>query len=403
MKERSVTERERRAMKRLVAYSFCAVALLSATLWILVASLGRVDGRTKTSPGTPTALVSVGAPRSQLDLKRMFSRMSASYSDGERRVYEPVTLSHRESVAKRIESGESVGLSVEEVIYIISDSVAAYGNHDIINLVGRNGEADVRIYPERELINGYEPYHVTAAERIDDITEIILYRLRALSSPDRIRETESGYVYTPQSRSREDGERVFIIDLSEGKVVERVVFCPDSGRKIEVFPYPSLKDDADSKVILESPRVATEEEVELIRRGGYDPDDCRNITPKHWYERTDLRLFVSGGRVVIIDPTEKRAVDTLLKGQKFTSAAICGDGEVKVYFTSSDNNGGSALWCYSEGEIAELYKSGADYLGVYESYDGESVELYEAEKKENAKYMTLLIRNGNCIWSSRMR
>ncbi len=400
MKEKSTVKRDKRAMRRLFVYGVCAVAVFCVTLWLLVASLGRVDGRQKTSQSTPTALVSVGAPRSQLDLKRMFSRMSDSYYEGERRVYEPITLSHRETVSKRVESGESIGLSVEEVIYVISDSVTAYGEYDVINLVGRNGEADLRIYPERELINGYEPYHVTASERIDDITEIILYRLSALSSSDRVRKNENGYVYVPNSPSRDNGEKLFIIDLTEGETENRIVFCPDGVRQIEVFPYPSLKDDAASTVIRENPRRATEDEAELLRLYGYDPSDCRNITPKHWYEYTELRLFVSGGRVVILDPGAKKATDTLPTGHKFTSAAICGDGEVKLYFTSSYTDG-SSLLCYSAGEITEIYKCEYEYLGVYESLDGESVELYEADKKENAKYMTQLTRRGECLWMGR--
>ena len=389
-------------MKRLLIYSLCAIVTFSVVLGLLVASLGRVDGQLKTSPGTPTALVSIGAPRSQLELKRMFSRMSASYFEGDRRVYEPITLSHRETVAAKVESGESVGLSVEEVIYIISNSVAVYSEYDVINLVGRNGEADERIYPERELINGYESYHVTAAERINDITAIIVYRLMALSSADRIKFTENGCEYIPVNRSREESERVFIIDLTDGKLSERIVFCPDSGRHVEVFPYSSLKNDADSKILKESSRRATEVEAELIRQGGYDPDECRNITPRHWYERTDLRLFVSGGLVIIVDPASKRVIDTLPRGQKFTSVAICGDYDPSVYFTSSDSDG-SALWRYSEGKITEIYRSDAEYLGIYESYDGEYVELYETVKSENGKYMTLLIRKGNCLWASRMR
>lgn len=400
MKEKSTIKGYKRSMRRLFVYGACAVAVFCVTLWILVASLGRVDGRLKTSQSTPTALVSVGAPRSQLDLKRMFSRMSSSYYEGDRRVYEPITLSHRESVSKRIEAGESIGLSVEEVIYVISDSVASYGAYDVINLVGRNGEADLRIYPEGELINGYEPYHVTAAERIDDITEIILYRLSALSSSDRVRKKENGYIYVPNSPSRDNVEKLFVIDTTAGTIESRIVFCPDDVRRIEVFPYPSLKDDAASTIIRENPRRTTEDEAELLRSYGYDPSDCRNITPKHWYEYTDLRLFVSGGRVVILDPQIQRAVNTLPTDQKFTSAAICGDGEVKLYFTSSYVDG-SSLLCYSAGEITEIHRCDGEYLGIYESFDGEGVELYEADKKENAKYMTLLIRRGECLWTGR--
>ena len=401
MKGTGVSERDRRITMRLLACSLAAVILLCALLSLLVASLGRVDVRTKTSPGTPTALVSVGAPRSQLELKRMFSRMSRSYLEGDRRVCEPITHDYKEYVDRRIASGESVGLSVEEVIYVITDSVSIYGNHDVINLVGVDGEADARIYPERELINGYEPYHVTAVERINDITEIIAYRLLSLSSPERLRRTEHGYEYFPLDSRSEDSGSVFIIDLSVGEIDERVVFFPDTVRRIEVFPSPSIKEDADSKLILENPRKATDEEAELMRESGYAPESCRNITPKHWYERTDLRMFVSGGRVIIVDPTAKWAADTLPAEEKFTSAAICGYENETIYFTSSDSHGGSALWSYSHGEVTKLYESEAEHLAVYESYDGEYAELYEAYKQENAKYMILLIRRGECLWMSK--
>lgn len=390
IKERSAPKKEAVTIQTLTLGSIVAITLLALLLWFAVVSIGRVDGRIKTAPSAPDSLVSVGAPRSQLSLKRMFSLMSDSYEIEGKTVYEPITSLYRRSVEERIQNGEDVSLSVEEVLYIISDTSAAYDSYDTILLMSSNGSVEKTIVPRGELASCDIPYHIAAQQRINDIIEIIEYRLSALSSEDAIDSGEGRFAYIPNYLERKEGFGFF--EISDGQIA----FRPDSTRTVMLYPSASEYNDANAKVIFESKRKATFDEEYALSNGGYEPENCRNITPEYWYLSTDLRLFVSGGRIILVDGKNCTARDTLPDNMRFTSFALNGD---TVYFTSSllsDN--GSALWRYTKDNGIELiYESKERYIGIFETETG--VSLYKTNKEESKTYMTRLIRTGNALWS----
>ena len=379
-------KREKR-MTAVLAISTLLVLLSFATLlYFMIVSIDSADGADKSSPGAPESFVSLGAPRSQLELMRMFRSMSAEYTENGRSVFEPVTMSYADSVGERIAAGESLSLSVEEILYIVSDSIVAYDNYDIIRL----GDLDVE--PIKNLAFTQSPYYASAEVKARDILRIISYRIFSVSSPDRIQSTDGGFLYLPGHREKNDYTgSFFIASADSADISELVVYNTEEGRSVSLYPTDKIADECDSTVISESPRALSGAEKAQLLRAGYDADACRNLTPECFYGNTSVRLVATGGRIIVVDTRNATAFDALSKNEKMMSAS-CVNGE--VYFTSS-YEGGSAVLKYESGRIERVKDLSAKYVGIYE--DGESLFVYATEKRESKKYISLLVRTGEPI------
>lgn len=381
--ERSA-RREKRASALLFIGTLTALVVFGLLLWTAIISIDGARGLYKTSPDAPESLVSLGAPRSQLDLERMFSSMKAEYNEGGRTVCEPITAEYRKSVEERISAGERAALSVEEILYIISDSIEIYDTSDSVRLLSSDGRVEAVIEPIKELSDTGVPYYVAAQKRAEDVMRIISYRIFALSSPEVTVKTDEGYLYIPEYTEREGARSFTISDV--------ISFNTDNGRTVKLYPTDKITESCHSTVLLESKRALGRAEREVLAASGYDVDAARNVTPEYMYGKTELRLVAIGGRVVIVDINGYAAVDVLPKSDRLLSVAICGD---RLYFTSSDGKT-SSLWLYESGRGAKIITESAEkYVGIYD--DGEALGLYAADKLESKKYIALLVRSGEPI------
>ena len=387
--ERSAS-REHRAATVLLAGTLAALVLFGSLLWLAIISIDGANGLYKTSPGAPESLVSLGAPRSQLDLERMFSSMSNAYTEGGKSVCEPVTASYRESVNARISKGERFALSVEEVLYIISDSVEAYSEYDLIRLVSADGSTEREIAPIAELSESPRPYYDAATQKARDILAIITHRIFSLSSPDAITESDGVYVYTPEYKEKDSAAKSFTIAKSDAEdVTNAIAFKADSGRAVTLYPTEKMVNDTNSTVLCESKRALGRAEREVLSRSGYDPDACRNVTPEYFYGKTDMRLVAVGGRIIVVDVDSLSAIDPLTRDERFASVALC---EGDLYITSTVGDG-SAVWHYKSGESADRIATFEEkHVGVYS--DGDRIGVYAAKKKDSGKYISVLVREG---------
>lgn len=383
-KGEKLARREVGAMSLIFIGAFAVIALFGVLLWLSIVSIDGAKGLYKTSPDTPESLVSLGAPRSQLDLERMFSSMKAEYSEDGVKVCEPITAEYRKSVEDRISKGERASLSVEEILYIISDSVELYDKYDSVRLILSDGTVKGEIKPIKDLSAESVPYYVASEKKTKDILSIIKYRIFALSSPDVITETDSGFVYTPEYTERA-GEKSFTI-------TDEISFNTDNGRSVRLYPTEKQIKSADSTVILESKRALGRAEREVLVASGYNADLCRNVTPEYMYGKTDIRLVAVGGRVLIVDVDSYVALDILPQDERFLSVALCDGG---IYVTSS-GDGSSSLWHYESKKGASLIiEIEEKYVGIYD--DGDTLGLYVAEKVESKTYITVLVRSGEPI------
>ncbi len=363
----------RKASVTLLIYAMCAVMLITAAVWLSVRSLGAADGVPRTAPASPDTLLSVGAPRSQLELRRMFSSMKKSYFENGRRIFEPLSEEYKAAVDLKKANGEILSLSVEEVLYLITDSVAVYESYDIVKLVGAEG-AD-KLYPIKDLAHADEAYDAAAQKRVFDIVSLVKYRLEALSSADRF----VGEIYIPTQRS--GTERTFIITENE------ISYKPDATRSIVLYPTSSDAENCVVSVVCESKKLILASERALLDGAGYE--NARNITPDFWYERTDIRIFISGGRTVLAD-AEKNELYHLDGGARLLSAALYAD---TVYLTVSAGEG-SALLKLQNGELSTVEEF--DTLTAVFETDG-GAEVYMAQRLESEKYMVVLSRLGEAL------
>ena len=383
-------KKEKRSAALLLAFTLMAIFLSVALLWLAVASIDQAGGGIKQSTATPDRLASVGAPRSQLQLERAFSVMSAQYDSNGASGIEPVTEAYKQRIDERISDGEQVALSVEEVLYIISSSVQIYESYGEIKL------GDEIIKPIGELSRSELPYNQAASVKTADILRIITYRIFALSSPDAMVEQDGGYVYTPQYSEREisTGKKFIISDSADIKIS----FVAEDGQQVRLYPTQKLDEDMRSTVICQSAREFSASEAELLAAFGFNSALCRNITPECWYSETALRLFVVGGRTMILDVAGGRVSDPLEKSHKLTSAAVIdsdGDGVSEIYFTSYSGDDKTALWRYDGGEIVCLYEARERQFAVYR--DGDGIALYRGARVESKKYITMMVRSGEPI------
>jgi hypothetical protein len=385
-----------------LATTIAAIAVFAIALWWAIASLGAIEESVSRLPDAPDSLVSAGAPRSQLELKRMFESMSLTYVENGKTVCEPISAEYRRATEEKIEAGETPALSVEEVLFIVADTPQLYEKVDVIRLRGADGSV------EREILTGgvresvEKAFHRAAFDRIANIMLVIEYRIGALSTPDSFGyDGEGRKYYEPRESERNDGKTYsaggrFVFGLYGGNAdPERaMVYVSDGGK--DVILYPSANEAAlcRTKVILQNQRGRTSRERELLALAGYSPDRCKNITPLYWYAETDVRLFAFGSLVVIIDPEGDGRATLLPEGTKLISAAI---GDV-VYLTVASDNG-SDLLRYADGLLETLLSTDEEYIAVCESLVGEygDVSVYKATRFEDERFVIALECGGDPI------
>lgn len=396
------------SLKALVA-AVAAIAVFTVVLFSAVISLGASEREIKTAPGAPDSLVSAGAPRSQLELKRMFESMSKTYSEGGNLVYEPVSSEYRGSIDERVANGERPMLSVEEILFIISDSAAAYDGYDVIRFRSADGRVERDIVTAKLTETDEKPFHRAALDRIAAVTELIEYRIGAMSAPDSFLPSADGsgnIEYYPRGVERSDGgdssERSFVFGLHAGEenYSRAVVFCSEDGNEVALYPSSEELELCCTKVILPNGIAATGAESEKLLAAGCEPSRCRNITPLYWLTETDMRLFVYGGRMILVDPSIENAVFLLPEAYRLTSAAMAHSGEqgeTELYFTASFD-GESSVWRYSRGagEPVKLFESDGEYLAVTEPLFGDyrAVKVYAASRRDDERFITALECNG---------
>ncbi len=390
-----------------------AVFILTFTLalFFAISSLGKAEGDSKAAPAAPDSLVSAGAPRSQLELKRMFEAMSLTYTENGLSVYEPISSEYRRSLEERIAAGEAPLLSVEEILFIISDSSAAYKKYDVIRFKDSSGKIETELKPFDVKQTAASPMHVSALEKISAVTELIELRIRLMSHSDGFEKTETGELkYVPRRVEREKGdtvdagERAFVFGLGhdDTSYMNAVVFLPGNGSRVTL--YPTLEDASlcRTKVILHTDREPIEIEKTLLSTVWKESDRIRNITPEYFYGITYFRLFALGGRVAVADAGSGTAALLLPEDHRLLSIAvtITGEGAAELYFTASDGKR-SSLWIYRSGESAaeKLFESDSECIAVIEPITGgfDRVAVYRAVRREDENAVTAVECIGDLI------
>ena len=388
------------AEKKKIKRSLTALAALllvgafTASLFASLSSIGRYDGEIRVSKVTPGGLVSAGAPRSQLALKQMFDSMGTVNSNGNRTVYEPITEEYLSAVKERIKQGETPMLSVEEVLYIISDTVRLAEKYDGVKLHGigtvvfRKGE-------------GAKPIHLSSLENCRKIMQIRIYRIQNLCIPETTEWDGSEFIYYPDLATRNDGRRRFVFSkISDENMGSNIMFYPGNGQKIELYPSSEVIDLCNTKYMSISPTELTESEKDILSQLGYDYGQCRNVTPEYWRGLTECKLVVVAGRLIIIDPLAGRALDSAPDDMKTVSIALGdrnGDRTYELYFTAYSGDRGAAVRYAPGSKNVEILFYNDFCMGAYEDLDGSRVSFYRAEQVESGSYLNLLRRVGNSI------
>ena len=400
MTDKNRTNKSSESNFGLLATTIAAIAVFAIALWWAIASLGATEETVKRLPDAPDSLVSAGAPRSQLELKRMFESMSLTYLENGRVIYEPISAEYLCATKEKIENGEKPALSVEEVLFIIADTPQLYERADVIRLRESDGSVKREIVTGEVRENGERAFHRAAFDRISEIAYIIEYRVEALSTPESFGEDGEGRrYYEPPESERNDGKTYsasgrFLFGLyGDAADYERaVVYLAEDGKEVILYPSASESALCRTKVILQNQREATARERELLTLSGCSPDRCKNITPLYWYSETDVRLFAFGSMVILVDPAV--GTEPLPDGAKLISAAI-GDA---VYLTVARSSG-SVLLRYADGELKSLLETTEEYIAAVETLTGEygRVSVYKATRFEDERFVTALECNGDPI------
>lgn len=366
-----------------------SVIAFTLALALAITSPGAAEGKVKTAREAPDSLVSAGAPRSQLELKRMFESMSLSYTENGKDVYEPISPEYRKSV------DESSVLAIEEILFIISDSALAYEKYDIIRFRDKSGKIECEIEPFEADQTADRPFHRSAYDRIYASYELIKLRIESMSGEGAMTELEDGsFRYTPRQVERSNNKEGYENDRAFLFENGRISFEAENGREVALYPTEKELATCKTKVIAVTDTEISESEGRTLSECGYDASRVRNITPEYWYGETDSRLFVFGGRVILAD--KDKAFEPFSEGEKLDSAAILGD---VIYFTVSSEKG-SAVWKYSNGEMAKTLESEEEHIAVIEplmsdKYD--STEVYAATPREDGRFVTALECKGEPI------
>ncbi len=366
-----------------------AVVVFTLALALAITTIGSAEGNVKTAREAPDSLVSAGAPRSQLELKRMFESMSLSYTENGKMIYEPISAEYKRSV------NENSVLAIEEVLFIISDSVAAYEKYDVIRFRDADGNIDCEIVPFEPYQSEDLPFHRSAYERIYAAYELIKLRIEYMSGEGAMVEIEKDlFRYAPRQVERSKNKEKYENDRAFLFVNGTISFEAEKGR--EVVLYPTEKDMATckTKVIAVLDTEISESERNTLSAFGYDAARCRNITPEYWYGETDVRLFVFGGRVILVDVD--KAFEPFAQGDKLDSAAMLLED---LYFTVSSEKG-SSVWKYSDSKMTKILETEDEHLAVIEPIVSEkydSVEVYAAMPHEDGRFVTALECKGDAI------
>lgn len=384
--------RERTAVISVAALLLIAVFAVALTGALM--SIGINDGELYVSNRLPEGLVSAGAPRSQLALKQMFDSMSAVHTNGNRVIYEPITEEYLSSVRERIAKGESPVLSVEEVLYIISDTVSMADKYDGVKL---HGIGTVTLRKNEET----RPVHISALEQSSALLGIIAYRIKSLCAPEAYEADGDTFRYYPDLPRKKTDERVFILtNVSDDTNNSNIVFKPGDGQSISLYPSSELASLCNTKYMSLSNKDLSENEREILRASGYDSEHCRNITPDYWYGTTDCRIAVIGGRVLVIDPLSGSVSDSAPVGMRTVSHALCdtdGDGVRELYFTCyADGRSAATAYVPCESGTAVLFETDSR-IGAFEAFEDEKVLFYHVEQSESGTYLNLLHRVGSAI------
>ncbi len=348
-----------------------ATIIFTFILWGALASLGSSDRDPKTAPGAPDTLVSAGAPRSQLELRRFFESMSLSYEENGLSVYEPVSAEYRRAVNERIANGEAPTLSVEEILFIISDTALAYDKYDIIRFRLDSGEIELEITPAEVEESEELSLQRSALDRISSISALIEKRIATLSHEGAFAE---GKYFT-------DTERAFSFSQSS------ISFLTEDGG--EVILYPSAEETllCRARVILPNGIKATDSEFNMLSSLGCDGNMCRNITPMYWLKKTSVRIFVFNGRALLVDTANNIGLH-FPENERLTSAAISDSGE--LYFTLSGECGSSLMrYSSSSGTLSTLFVSEEEYLAVSDMAK-EKISLFRARRFEDERFVIAL-------------
>lgn len=377
-----------------VTVAFLLIAVFAASLFCALTMIGADGGGIKTAQSLPVGLVSAGAPRSQLALKQMFDSMSAVRSNGNKTIYEPITEEYLCAVEERIKSGESPMLSVEEVLYIISDTVGLVEKYDGVRLHGigtlvfRRGDSS-------------RPSHIAALENSQSIMQTVIYRIQRLCISAASKWEGDTFTYYPDSASRDSDKRRFVFSaVSDGNIGSNIVFYPGDGQRIDLFPSSELKDSCNTKYMSVEQVELTRLEREILAAGGYEYTKSRNVTPEYWTGLTECKLVVVAGRIIIIDPISGKAVDSAPENMRTLSIAL-GDGDgdraYELYFTAYSQGKSLAVRYVPGGNGIEILFGGDFCMGAYEDLGGTGVSFYRTEQIESGSYLNLLRRVGDKI------
>ena len=375
----------------MMVLSALMVLVFASALFGSLMLIGAESGEVKTVRNSPSGLVSAGAPRSQLALKQMFDSMSKVRTNGNRVIYEPITEEYLSAVAERIEKGEKPLLSVEEILYIISDSVACSEKYDGVKLHGVGTVSFKKDYESR-------PEHISALEKRAAVYSIILYRIKNLCHDGAFETDGNTTVYYPDiTRNRE--KKFIFSEISDETRSDNIVFYPGDGQRITLYPSTDAE-SADLKYMLQNGEPLSEAELNILKSSGYDADRCRNITPSYWKGNTDCKAVIIGGRIIIVDPTSGKATDSAPTGTRTVSIAAGdndGDGKCELYFTAySENKSVAVRYVPGENGINVLLET-EFCIGAYEAFAGKEVYFYHTEQVESGNRLNLLRRIGSAI------
>ena len=378
----------------IVAVALILILAFAISLFAALSALGEADGEIKISGGQSGELFSAGAPRSQLALKQMFDAMSTVRSNGNKTLYEPITEEYLAVVSDRIDKGERPMLSVEEVLYIISDTVTLAEKYDGVTLHGIGTVLFRKSDSSR-------PIHIAAIENCQSIIQTVIYRIKSLCISDATEQNGEVFTYYPDGDSRDPDRRRFVFTpAKDGSIGMNIVFFPGDGQCIDLFPSPEITDLCNTKYMSVSSAELTQREMEILSASGLESSQCRSVTPEYWKGLTDCRLVVVAGRIVIIDPESGTAVDSAPDGMRTISLALGdsdGDKKYELYFTAFADGCCKAIKYVPGSGAAEILLEKDFCIGAYEDADTHGVSFYRTEQVESGSYLNLLHRIGSAI------
>ena len=377
----------------IIVATLLLIAIFATAMIGSLLSIGADNGEIKTSRNLNGGLASAGAPRSQLALKQMFDSMGVVRTNGNRVIYEPITEEYLAAVLGKIENGEKPRLSVEEILYIISDSVSFIEKYDGVKL---HGEGTVILKKGV----GDKPAHISALEQSSAIYQIILYRIKSLCHESAFEYDGDTLVYYPDAVGERNRARRFeFSEFADDKRADNIVYCPGDGQRISLFPSADYKEN-DLKYMLLTDDPLSTYEREILETSGYDADRCRNITPSYWKGHTDCKAVIIGGRIIIVDSVSGKVTDSAPKGTRTLSIAAGdndGDGRYELYFTAYSENKSVAVRYVPGSNVIDVLFETEFCIGAYEAFDSEEVNFYRTEQVESGSRLNLLRRIGNEI------